>query len=186
MGTRKNDKPSDLFAGKLRDLREARGWSQRDFADELKRLGAPMDRAIIARIETGEGRKISLDEAILFAAALRSSLENMIVPSDMFDRPGAPRTIKIASKLTPPARDVRNWLKGMQPLRPEDRGAWLKAMPDNDLKAATDFDVFALEGMVRNLIDYLGVGNLPQARERVEAIRPLLDEIERKIGEEES
>jgi transcriptional regulator with XRE-family HTH domain len=182
MPKRKADRPSDLFARRLRDLRDARGWSQRDFADELARLGSPTDRAIIARVETGQ-RGISLDEAILFAAVIGTSLENMIVPSDIA-LPGSPETVQIAGKLTAPARDVRLWLKGLQPLRSaEDFGAWLKAMPDGDLKAFIHFGLQPLGQAMQRLIEVLGVDDLDGAREQISGSRRLLDQTERRIDE---
>lgn len=183
MPRRKAERPSDLFVGRLRDLREARGWAQRDFADELAHLGEPTDRAIVARVETGQ-RGISLDEAILFAAVLGTSLANMIAPSDIA-RPESPETIQIAGKLTAPARAVRLWLLGQQPLRPEDVGAWLKAMPDAELKAATTFPVLALAAMVQRFIEVVGVDDLDQARELVTNTRTVLDQIERIIDDRE-
>jgi transcriptional regulator with XRE-family HTH domain len=184
MPRRKAQRPRDLFAERLRDLREGRGWSQRDLADELERSGSPMDRAVIARIETGK-RGVSLDEAILFAAVLGTSLENMIVPSDIA-RPGSQETFQIAGKITVPARDVRLWLKGLQPLRQDDLAAWLKAMPDADLKANTHFDVLPLAHMFQRLIEDVGEGNLDEARELIANSHGVLDGIERQIAREES
>ena len=185
MPRRKAERPSDLFARRLRELRDARGWSQRDFADELARLGEPMDRAIIARVET-DNRGISLDEAILFAAALGTSLENMIVPSDV-GVPGSSQTVQIAGKLAVPARDLLLWLKGLQPLRmPEDLGAWFKAMPDGDLRAFLHFGMQPVAQAMHSLIEALGVDyDLDRARQIVTSSHGVLDQIEQRIDEEE-
>lgn len=44
----------NLIAQRVKTLREARGWSQRDLARELQLNGMNMDKNIITRIETNK------------------------------------------------------------------------------------------------------------------------------------
>ena len=115
-----------------------------------------MDRAIIARVET-DNRGISLDEAILFAAALGTSLENMIVPSDV----GVPGLIADGpnrGEARSTGQGPSALAQGLQPLRmPEDLGAWFKAMPDGDLRAFLHFGMQPVAQAMHSLIEALGV-----------------------------
>lgn len=67
--------PSEEFGIIVRALRTANGWSRDELADRLAKLGRPVHRDTIGRIESG-GRKgakrggVTLEELLAFAAAL--------------------------------------------------------------------------------------------------------------------
>ena len=63
------ERPSQVFARRMREVRERRGWKQHDLAAHLRRMGVALDRTAVARIETGN-RGLSLDEAMGIDAAL--------------------------------------------------------------------------------------------------------------------
>ena len=44
----------NVTGAKLRQLREAAGWSQAGFAAELQRHGWDIDRAVLVRLESGK------------------------------------------------------------------------------------------------------------------------------------
>ena len=46
-------RPSQSFAARLKEVRKGRGWTQQDLADYLKEVGWSIDRAAIARVESG-------------------------------------------------------------------------------------------------------------------------------------
>lgn len=73
-------KPGDVMAEQVRRYRERRGWSQRGlcqiFAD---RFDVTINPATLARLETGK-RRITVDEAAMFAVALDVPLLALMWP----------------------------------------------------------------------------------------------------------
>lgn len=70
---------SDIFAGRVREARNARGWTQQDLANEMGKLGAPMDRTTIAKLEKRQ-REARINEAVAIAAALDVALTCLLFP----------------------------------------------------------------------------------------------------------
>lgn len=101
--------PSQFFSERMRETRERRRWSQQDLALRLGEMGAPTDRATVARTETG-ARGISLDDALMLAAALEVSPLALILPDDEDDRVALAPSYKIDAEL------LRRWLVGVAPL----------------------------------------------------------------------
>lgn len=74
------------FARRLRELREERRLSQSQLAGRMQELGIPIDRVAITKIEqaaiesgsTRKPRKVTVEEAVGFAAALDVSLDALI------------------------------------------------------------------------------------------------------------
>ena len=106
-------RPSEVFASRLRELRERQRLTQQDLADRLEALGAKTDRATIARTESGS-RGIALDDALLYATALNVPLTVLITG------PGE-NPIAVAPKRTATPAEVRDWLKGENPLEGEHK-----------------------------------------------------------------
>ena len=67
--TKATESPKNVFARRMRRYREKRRWSQEDLAQELTVAGWKVDRAQLARIESGD-RGLSLDEALRIAWVL--------------------------------------------------------------------------------------------------------------------
>jgi transcriptional regulator with XRE-family HTH domain len=109
-------RPSEVFAQRVREVREGRRWSQQDLADRLAAIGLPTDRATIARTETG-ARGVSLDDAVAYCAALSAQFVHLIVPIEG-DVSLAVGSVAIE------ASTARGWL----------RGQWALHLPDADLR----------------------------------------------------
>lgn len=62
----------DVLAGKVRSYRKARGWTQHQLAKEMAKLGYPIDRVTLSKLEAGGTRaeNASLQEVLTLAAAL--------------------------------------------------------------------------------------------------------------------
>lgn len=65
------------FAFQMKDQREARGWSQTEFAKRLSARGLPFHQTTIQRIETGR-RPLKLTESIIIAEVLGTKFETML------------------------------------------------------------------------------------------------------------
>jgi transcriptional regulator with XRE-family HTH domain len=101
-------KPSEVFAARLRDMREARGLSQAELAQLATEQGCELDRAAVLRIENGK-RRLALDEAVALAWALRA------VPAQLLTAPeGA--TLALTDDDGVDGEGLRNWFVYGDPL----------------------------------------------------------------------
>lgn len=74
---------SAVVARRVRQLRGQRGWSAEDLARRLAELdpSTNLDRNVIANIENGRRRSLSLDEVVLFAVALDTTPTMLLLPA---------------------------------------------------------------------------------------------------------
>lgn len=70
----------EALAGRLlRQLRQARGWSMREVAEQMEGYGYHWHQSVIAKIETGQ-RPLRLNEALDLAALHGVPLTDLVVP----------------------------------------------------------------------------------------------------------
>lgn len=127
---RKTRSVTEVFAERLREARNARRWTQQDLADALAKLGAPMDRTTIAKLEKGQ-RQVRLDELVAIAAALDVSPLFLFLPLRLEEE------VKLAPKLARESFAAIQWARGVGPLnRANDRtyhfqspGTWVTWKP---------------------------------------------------------
>jgi transcriptional regulator with XRE-family HTH domain len=141
-------RPSQILAQQLREIRERRRWTQQDLVDRLDELGQPIDRAAIARIETAR-RGVSLDEALLLAAALGVSPTNLFLPLS----PAVAERVAIAPKLHIENEHARLWVRGWQALRDEDQRTYQDMIPESEWLAQQDSMVRLLHSRLQDLSD---------------------------------
>jgi transcriptional regulator with XRE-family HTH domain len=115
-GTRKRrsepsfgDRPSmtEVVAGRVRDLRKERGWTQDDLREHLKLIGMKMSRPTVVALESGQ-RTIDVSE--LFALGVVLGVAPQLL---MYPPPGT--SVRIAPDTHPrhalfPGREVADWL----------------------------------------------------------------------------
>jgi transcriptional regulator with XRE-family HTH domain len=104
--------PSEVFRRRLREVRQAKGWTQPELAEALAGAGVDLNEFVITRMESGK-RRVSLDEAVALAAVLGPSLLHMVVPLDN-------SKVHLAPRLPAQAVDARAWVRGQRPLRQAD------------------------------------------------------------------
>ncbi len=119
--------PGQAFARQVRESRERKPWSQEQLVDRLREMGVEWDRATLARLEAGR-RKVSLDEALLLAAALGVSPQYLVLP-----RSNEP--VQLAPNLTVEVRLARDWMRGFTPLSDDDERSFFTEVPDDQLAA---------------------------------------------------
>jgi transcriptional regulator with XRE-family HTH domain len=84
------EKPSDVVARRVREVRKQRGWTAERLAAECARVGAPhLTASVIANIESGrrdqQGRRrrdVTVDELLHLAGALDVDLSHLL-PSEV-------------------------------------------------------------------------------------------------------
>jgi transcriptional regulator with XRE-family HTH domain len=101
-------KPSEVFAARLRDTREARRLSQTELARRATDQGRELDRAAVLRIESGK-RGLALDEAVALAWILQA------VPAQMLTAPES-SVVGLTDNVGVDGEGIRNWLVYGDPL----------------------------------------------------------------------
>ena len=123
---------NQVFAYRLRDARLTKQWKQQELADAMQRIGHPINRATIAKIEAGArgvggghgrttvkrgqtaARPVSLDEAIAFAVALDVPPPSLFLPIIRED------DVQVAPKVRIDVDTAHAWARGEEPLDPND------------------------------------------------------------------
>jgi transcriptional regulator with XRE-family HTH domain len=75
----KDLRPTQVFANRLREVRDKAGLSQEDVRQRLEDMGYELSRSAIAQIELGR-RRVTLDEALALAVALGVAPVHLMVP----------------------------------------------------------------------------------------------------------
>jgi transcriptional regulator with XRE-family HTH domain len=110
MGEKTEHKIAEAFGKALRKYREHRGLRQQDLIDLLARdHGVKMDRATLTRIESGD-RRVTLEEAVLFAVALDVPLPLLLLPIDDETDVTLTPTVHVYPWL------AWEWMRGHEPL----------------------------------------------------------------------
>jgi transcriptional regulator with XRE-family HTH domain len=143
--------PQEALPAHIRRLRERHGWSQSDLTERMNRLGAGLDRSQVARVENGT-RDVKLDELIVYALALNTSLVSLLLPSawegdvELTPRvPPPPRTRAERDRererdwphgkesVYADIKEARAWARGETPLWPtQDPLLWAKYGPPSE------------------------------------------------------
>jgi transcriptional regulator with XRE-family HTH domain len=166
-------RPSEVFAESLRRVRERRRWTQQDLADRLGELGAPTDRATIARTENNN-RGLSLDDALLYALAVGAAPANMITITE----DGGP--IALAPKLSVMPVEARYWIRGSAilggplPLSGDDR-TYATEVSDEEWVALQKYAMRGVIDDVQRLVN--AVGARDATPEEKDTIGELIDRI---------
>jgi transcriptional regulator with XRE-family HTH domain len=114
---------SETFTQAMREERERRRWSQAELARRVTDLGHPLDNSRLSRLESGQVKKVTLDDAIAIAAALD-------VPPLSLLMPAYPEDVELAPKLHLPRGFAVGWMKGQIPLSREGVDSYRAAARD--------------------------------------------------------
>jgi transcriptional regulator with XRE-family HTH domain len=99
-------RPAEIVARRVKETREARGWTQAELARRLEDIGvAGASRPTVSKLEGGRYRGVSVDDLIAYAGALGVSPTDLLAPSEDM----AP--VAVAPRLRFPAVLVRRWIR---------------------------------------------------------------------------
>jgi transcriptional regulator with XRE-family HTH domain len=169
-------RPSEVFAEQMRIQRERKGWTQKQLAARLAKLGFLVHQTTIGQWEAGE-RRISLDEALAISVALDVGPAHMVAGSYLGLTFGPP-SIALSAK-TPPvsARQMRMWVRGQQALWGQDEKRYSTEGAPDEWFAMQRAGVMVLLREVQELVDAWADNDRESA---VEIIDALSDELERQ------
>ena len=111
-----------VYPRRLREARKHHGWTQQQLADEMKRIGFPVNRATIAKIERGR-RPIEVSELVAFATALD------VAPASLFLIPGATTEVQLTDNVTVDAEKAVSWVYGGGSIDPSNERTYLLESP---------------------------------------------------------
>ncbi len=121
---------TQAVAERVRELRDKRRLSAQALADRCEQLGWPtLDRTVIANLENGRRRSITIDELMVLALALDVALVHLLVPFD------DDAEVEIAPALgAVPAVNVRAWIRGDESIGDEhgDHIAYHSTVPPSE------------------------------------------------------
>jgi transcriptional regulator with XRE-family HTH domain len=169
-------RPSEVFAEQMRIQRERKGWTQKQLAARLAKLGFLVHQTTIAKWEAGE-RRISLDEALAISVALDVGPAHMVAGSYLGVTFGRP-SIALSAK-TPPvsARQMRMWVRGQQALWGQDEKRYYTEVAPDEWLAMQRAGMMVLLREVQELVDAWADNDRESA---VEIIDAMSDELERQ------
>ena len=74
----------EIMARRIHVEREKRGWSHTSLARRMTNAGCPMNQSAIWKIENGKPRRrITVDEAVTFAAVFKIQVKDLLVDVDV-------------------------------------------------------------------------------------------------------
>jgi transcriptional regulator with XRE-family HTH domain len=100
--------PSAVVASRLKELRQRRGLTAKQFADRCAELGSPnLTVHVVANIETGR-REVGVNELLLFALVLDVAAVHLLTPSER-----QPLTVGVTGTVNVGDPDLmQRWLRG--------------------------------------------------------------------------
>jgi transcriptional regulator with XRE-family HTH domain len=133
--------PEVILGEQLASFRSRQGLTADQLAERVVQIGGPAyDRATISKIENGQ-RGVSLNEAFIFAAALRVAPINLFVPvkNDL--------KFELTPMITTTPSYARPWVRGELPLAGlEDKAFWTE-VPDEQWRKRSARLVEAQQGV---------------------------------------
>ena len=176
-------RPSEVFAEQIRLQRGRKGWTQKQLAARLAKLGFVVHQTTIGKWEAGE-RRISLDEALAISVALDVGPVHMIAGSysdAAFTRP----TIVLSSKSTAVSpRQMRMWLRGQLALWGQDERRYYTEVARDEWLAMQRPGMQALLRAVQELVDACADNDWPAAAEILELLSEELERQHRALERE--
>jgi transcriptional regulator with XRE-family HTH domain len=97
--------PAQVFGERLRELRQRRGWNQRELAER-----AHVDRTTVNKIEQGGRSDVSISQLFTFAEVLDTSPINLLTPGVATAQIEVSAGGRVLSGL-----EARRWIRGDAP-----------------------------------------------------------------------
>jgi transcriptional regulator with XRE-family HTH domain len=112
-----------LVARRVRELRDRRGWSAQELANRCADAGWPqLDRGVLANLENGRRRSVSIDEVLVLALVLDVAPVHLVVPT-------TDRAVQVGKWIVG-SGPVREWVRGNYPLPSQDSRIYRTEVPD--------------------------------------------------------
>jgi 8-oxo-dGTP diphosphatase len=140
-------RPEEVVARRVRELRTDRGWSAQRLGEELTKAGLDWDRNIVANLETGRRRVISVSELLTLAYVLDVALVHLLVPTypqplwnnghgsrtpDDPNEPNDSAPYQVTPNLVVSCHEVRQFVRAYEPLPGQDPWKFYEQVPPHE------------------------------------------------------
>jgi transcriptional regulator with XRE-family HTH domain len=174
--------PEFVFGRRVSEARKTALLTQAALAERLKKLGRPISRAKLAKIETGE-QTVRLDDVFAIAEALELPPVYLLAPRD------DERDIEITATVTITPAEMRAWARGYPRQGHDNLEHLLAQLPRDEARAVfeslLDSGSTPTERLARQL-----VSDTPESTQRsatrAQMINDLVDDLRNPIREEEN
>lgn len=117
----RQDFPTETIAKRVRELRRRHDLTAEQLADKMRDVGVPFDKTVIANLETGRRRFVTVQElfalAFVFGVAPVHLMVPTVDPDDRTPYPVVPNSPVIGPEPYPAV--VRAWIRGQLPITPD-------------------------------------------------------------------
>jgi transcriptional regulator with XRE-family HTH domain len=145
--------PSDVVAGRVREVRRKRGLTVSQLAQGCAELGVPqLTEQALYNLEAGradkQGRRrraVTVDELLVLAHALHCAPVHLLVPlEDDQDYPVTPAVAELAWV-------ARNWVRGEYPVTGTDQRLYFSEVPEREWGLFTPLNLGTYEEQLEAL-----------------------------------
>ncbi|WP_280837575.1 helix-turn-helix transcriptional regulator [Micromonospora sp. A200] len=118
----------------MRDLRKGRGWSAQRLAEEMTRVGISWDRSIVANLESGRRRAVSVEEWLALSFVLDVAPVHLLVPPTDDQRPATGGFVEVqpVGTVTTTPGFMRAWVRGQTPISTVDARRYFSEVPESE------------------------------------------------------
>ncbi|MFF8829122.1 hypothetical protein [Streptomyces sp. NPDC015131] len=117
--------PVETIGERTKRLRRRKDWTAAELGSRMSELGVPWDRSIVANLENGRRKSVSVAELLGLALALDVAPIHLMVPPEGGRYRPVPREEY-------DAQTVRAWLRGEQPLPGTDSRTYRTEAPEEE------------------------------------------------------
>jgi transcriptional regulator with XRE-family HTH domain len=115
-----------VVAKRVREVRQKRGLTAAQLAEQMTRVGVPWKRGVVAKLESGLREAVSVEELLALAYVLDVAPVHLLVPFDD----------KTPYRATPtrvePSGAVRDWVRGAWYLEGVDVRGFFSELPPHE------------------------------------------------------
>jgi transcriptional regulator with XRE-family HTH domain len=155
--------PDRSVRARVAELRKQRGWTAQELADRCKAVGASeLNRSVIANIESGRRKYVTVDEAAVLAYVLNVAPLHLLVPIEVKDNVDG-RNVDAHRYLATPDRfltigQAREWFRGNYSPPGQDPRLYFSQVPREEWKPNRPSGEAIEEAGARyDLLDQLGL-----------------------------
>jgi transcriptional regulator with XRE-family HTH domain len=119
--------PTQVVAKRVREVRQKRGLTAAQLAEQMTRVGVPWKRGVVAKLESGLRAAVSVEELLALAYVLDVAPVHLLVPFDDDEQPYRATPTQVE-----PAGFVRDWIRGQWYLEGTDVRDFFSELPEHE------------------------------------------------------
>ena len=119
--------PTQVVAKRVREVRQKRGLTAAQLAEQMARVGVPWKRGVVAKLESGLREAVSVEELLALAYVLDVAPVHLLVPFDDDAQP-----YQVTPTRDDPAGFVRDWIRGDWYLDGTDVRNFFSELPEHE------------------------------------------------------